>query len=514
MRKRTYEMRKSWRITALMLAILMLVTSLMNGIGNSVTAQAATTAYGVLSSSKYAKVYTLSAGGTTIPYTSSNLTTRGNVTNGASSKAYIANSTDELYLKKVGTTNGKTWALVSYPTSKKRVDAYIYLSAITNNNGSHAKVTSTGKFYCYPRYTSSSTSSSYYVAKGDSVYLISTSGNKYQIMYNVSSGWRIAWCKKTDYERYCTSSKKEMEISDGCYTLASGLNNSKCMDVSGGKTANGTNIQIWASNGIVSQMFYILKENSGWYSIRDVKSFKAIDVAGGIAKSGVNVQLYEWNGTDAQLWRFYDAGNGYYYIQNKLGYYLDVCGGYQSNGTNIQVYSLNGSAAQKWNIKLADLTKEINKDVFVNLYEDGLVDDRVGWEKLALYYKNFNHKAKYDIKNEKRWNELFTNVKYPGGLHTIFIYNGMKVTPEHLGNIIYGFTGNMMGFSNRTIYQGGGFAAKGTKYLNNEGMYYGDSATDHTYITIGINMSGKKSTIDLDLAKAPSWVLKVAKNIL
>lgn len=206
MKEQTSTMRNSWRITTLMLTIIMLATTLLSGLGESITAQAATTAYGILSSSKYAKVYTLSSSGTTIPYTSSSLTTRGSVTNGSSSKAYIANSTDELYVKKVGTTNGKTWALVSYPTSKKRLDAYIYLSAISSNNGSHAKTTSRGKFYCYPRYTSSSTSTSYYVAGGDTVYLLATSGSKYQIMYNVSNGqWRIAWCNKSDYQRYCTT---------------------------------------------------------------------------------------------------------------------------------------------------------------------------------------------------------------------------------------------------------------------------------------------------------------------
>ena len=215
---KTKTMKNSWSISSIILAVMILMTTLLGGIGQSLTAQAATTAYGVLSSSRYAKVYTLSSSGNTIPYTSSSLTTRGTVTNGASSKAYIANSTDELYVMKVGTTNGKTWALVSYPTSKKRVTAYIYLSAISSNNGSHAKTTSKGKFYCYPRYTSSSTSSSYYVANGDTVYLLATSGAKYQIMYPTSNGqWRIAWCNKTDYQRYCTTATSTTSQTTSTY---------------------------------------------------------------------------------------------------------------------------------------------------------------------------------------------------------------------------------------------------------------------------------------------------------
>ena len=174
---------------------------------------ASTTAYDILSASNYAKVYTLASSGRTTPYTSKYLSVRGSVTYGKSSTAYIDNKTDELYLCDVGVTNGKYWAYVSYPVGSKRAYAYIPLSAITSNNGSHKKTTSKGKFYCAPR-QGASTSSSYYVAKGDTVYLIST-GSQYQLLYPTSNGkWRIAFCSKSDYTRYCdSSSKKTVAVS-------------------------------------------------------------------------------------------------------------------------------------------------------------------------------------------------------------------------------------------------------------------------------------------------------------
>lgn len=188
-------------------AVLALVMFLAGVAGNSMEVQAAsTTAYTVLSSTKYAKVYTLAASGNTIPYTNKNLNVRGTETYGKSGSAYISNKSDELYLMQVGCTSGKYWAKVSYPIGSKRAIAYIPLSAITSNNGSHAKSTASGKFYCYQRSTSASTSSSYYVAKGDTVYLIATSGTKYQIMYPTSNGqYRIAWCNKSDYDKYCSA---------------------------------------------------------------------------------------------------------------------------------------------------------------------------------------------------------------------------------------------------------------------------------------------------------------------
>ena len=185
------------------LSILLVLATLIGLISVSVCA-GKTSAYNILSKSKYAKVYTLSSSGKTIPYTSKALSTRGTVSYGKSSSSYIDNKADELYLCDAGVTNGKEWALVSYPTSSGRVYAYIPLSSITSNNGSHAKSVSSGRFYCSYR-KGVSTSSSYYVDKGDTVYLLATSGNSCQILYPISNGssWRIGWCSKTDYDRYC-----------------------------------------------------------------------------------------------------------------------------------------------------------------------------------------------------------------------------------------------------------------------------------------------------------------------
>ena len=113
------------------ICLLMVMITLFSTLAISASAASKVNAFNVPTSSKYAKVYTLSSSGSTIPYTSKYLSTRG-TTNGASKTAYIDNRSDELYLKDVGKTNGKTWAYVSYPTSSGRRNAYIYLSAISS----------------------------------------------------------------------------------------------------------------------------------------------------------------------------------------------------------------------------------------------------------------------------------------------------------------------------------------------------------------------------------------------
>lgn len=195
-------MTKNKKIKKVISIALVLVTILSSFV---ITASAAsTTAFDILSTSNYAKTYTILSSGKTIPYTNKNLNTRGTVTYGKSSSSYIDNSSDEIYILDVGCTNGKYWAYVSYPTSSGRVKAYINLSALTKNNGNHNKSISSGKFYCSTR-ENNSTNSSYYVANGDTVYLVATSSSKYQILYPVSGGkWRLAWCNKSDYQKYCS----------------------------------------------------------------------------------------------------------------------------------------------------------------------------------------------------------------------------------------------------------------------------------------------------------------------
>ncbi|MCD7827841.1 MAG: SH3 domain-containing protein [Clostridiales bacterium] len=192
------------------IAILLAVITIFSAFGITSFAHN-TTAYNKINSSSvsYAKTYTISTSGRTIPYTSTSLSTRGTVTYGKSSGAYIDNAADEIYVYSVGkNSSGTYYAKVTYPSGNKRLTAYIALSAISSGNGSNKSVTSTGKFYCAKRY-GNSTSSSYYVAKGDTVYLLATNGSWYQILYPTSgSVWRIAWCKQTDYNKYCGSSTK------------------------------------------------------------------------------------------------------------------------------------------------------------------------------------------------------------------------------------------------------------------------------------------------------------------
>lgn len=156
-----------------------------------------------------------------------------------------------------------------------------------------------------------------------------------------------------------------VKIAEGDHKLSTKVKSNMMLDVCGGSSADGMNIQIYQNNDdSYAQSYRITHVKNGWHKICNVSSGKALDVAGGSKKSGANVQLYTYNGSDAQLWRFYPVSGGYYQIQNKLGCYLDVAGGGKVNGTNVCVYTKNTTNAQKWkliNEKQTDIGKKTYK---------------------------------------------------------------------------------------------------------------------------------------------------------
>lgn len=316
---------------------------------------ASTTAFDILNSSNYAKVFTLSGTGITIPYTNETLSTRGTLSYGANRSSYIANDTDELYLFDVGcNTSGQYWALVSYPTASRRVIAYIPLSAITSNNAAHTKTSSAGKFYTSLR-ENGSLSSSHYVAKGDTVYLISTSSSKYQILYPIPGGYRLAWCSKDDYSKYCGTPSTSQPVPNGTYVIISYLDQNKAVDIYGASSDDCANANLWTRNNTPAQDFELIYHPDGYYTIVNTHSGKALDVAYGVAACGTNVHQYHRNGTAAQRWYLENAGDGWFYIRSALGnnLYLDVNGAQTNDGTNIQIW-VGKNNAQKFRFERKD----------------------------------------------------------------------------------------------------------------------------------------------------------------
>jgi len=141
-------------------------------------------------------------------------------------------------------------------------------------------------------------------------------------------------------------------------TIASAKNPSCVLDATDGKSAPGTNVQLYRSNGTTAQKWVLVSSKSenkfdGYFTVKSALSGEAsLDVASGSLDPGANVQLWTANGTSAQVLRFrYDAHAGAYEITNaKSGLALDVQGGSARPGGNVQQFTRNGTGAQRWAI--------------------------------------------------------------------------------------------------------------------------------------------------------------------
>ncbi len=73
---------------------------------------------------------------------------------------------------------------------------------------------------------------------------------------------------------------------------------------------------------------------------------KCMDLTSGGTANGTQVQLYDCNGTGAQKWQ----ASGGSLINPQSGRCLDATGPSSANGTRLQIWDCTGGANQKWNL--------------------------------------------------------------------------------------------------------------------------------------------------------------------
>ena len=227
------------------------------------------------------------------------------------------------------------------------------------------------------------------------------------------------------------SKEGQAELADGFYRLSTAVDLSKCLDTKGWNGGNGDGIQISTANGGERQLFYISKQDSGFYRIENAWSGKALDVKGGSIMPGTAVQ--QWAGSASnrnELWAIWEQTGGSYTLQNvATGLLLDVKGGKTADGTGVQGYLANGSQAQRWllasmpapGVTLDEWASQ-NSDVLPNgTYviqsglADGLVLDVAGGSRnnsanVQLYGVNLSGAQKWRVTHDEKGYVTFTNL--------------------------------------------------------------------------------------------------------
>ncbi|MNM56609.1 Mannan endo-1,4-beta-mannosidase precursor [compost metagenome] len=146
-----------------------------------------------------------------------------------------------------------------------------------------------------------------------------------------------------------TTTASESNIISGTVYKLTAQHSGKNLDVAGGSTADGANVQQWTDNGNAQQKWRVVSVGDGYYKLIVQSSGKALDVAQGSTADGGNVQQLTDNGSTSQMWKIVDIGGGYYkLIAKSSGKVLDVAGGSTADGANVQQWTDNGNAQQKW----------------------------------------------------------------------------------------------------------------------------------------------------------------------
>jgi beta-glucanase (GH16 family) len=114
----------------------------------------------------------------------------------------------------------------------------------------------------------------------------------------------------------------------------------KCVDVAGDDTGvNNTAVQLWDCQATAVDQHWT-------YANSTLKTLgRCMDVTSGGTANGTQVQLYDCNGTGSQTWQARADGSLY---NPQSGRCLDDPNASTTNGARLQIYDCNGSAAQTW----------------------------------------------------------------------------------------------------------------------------------------------------------------------
>lgn len=215
---------------------------------------------------------------------------------------------------------------------------FIYYNPNTGCGGTNIYIQNraTSALYRYTPYQPNAAALAAGTGTGDSC---SSYGNRN--FYNLFTKW---------FGDAKTVIQSNVDIPNGTYRLRAG-DSDKFLDISGGGTANGANVQLWDYNvGDTVQDWHISKLSNGLYTLYNARSGKYLDVSGASTQSGANVQIWQNTGACAQQWAIVTNSNGYRLVSACSGKSLDIDGGNITNGTNVQIWNSNNSAAQRWYI--------------------------------------------------------------------------------------------------------------------------------------------------------------------
>ena len=255
--------------------------------------------------------------------------------------------------------------------------------------------------------------------------------NLYNHQTNNKTNIELFYNEDTEYQQFELTTIQKTSLNNGTYIINSELDTNKNIDVTGAKSFNNTNINLWENNGNNAQKWFIKKQSNGYYTIRSglnstlflsyeseennatvklsetptewkLEYYKNnkyylitknnnlyLNVENNKIENGTNINIINSNNTNGQIFKFIDTdidnngntiSNSYYTIETKLkeNQLIDAKAASKLNGTNIYLWERNNNNAQIWNIKYLNngyykITSSMNPNISIDISNENNV---------------------------------------------------------------------------------------------------------------------------------------------
>lgn len=156
------------------------------------------------------------------------------------------------------------------------------------------------------------------------------------------------------------------EMSNGTYEIITSKDNNKVLDIVNGSKSKGANVQLYQWNGTVAQQYEIVKNQKGYYTIKNCGSNLYLGISTNWNTMANYNRLVQGVDSSSKAAEFVFTKNskGQWIISSAWDskYVIDLYGGSTNNGSAIQIFTNNNSQAQAWKLmKVKNVREEMDE---------------------------------------------------------------------------------------------------------------------------------------------------------